>query len=120
LSILSAFTEGEAIMIRESVFQKYLLMTLLIVGLSLVVTVSASAETGTEFPGTVLSADAAAGKLAVKKEGSGTRFTFVINEKTQFNGDVKSLADLKKGDSVNVTYSAVGSQYIAQRVSKGK
>ena len=79
------------------------------------------AESGTDFPGTVLMVDAAAGKFAVKKEGSGTRFTFVVNEKTQFGGGSKSLADLKKGDNVIVTYSVVGSQYIAQTITaKGK
>ncbi|HJU05367.1 MAG TPA: hypothetical protein VJ692_09465 [Nitrospiraceae bacterium] len=82
--------------------------------------VSAHAQSGTEFPGTVLSVDVAAGKLAVKREGSGTRFTFVVNEKTQFIEEAKSLAHLKKGDNVNVTYSVVGSQYIVQKIAKGK
>ncbi|HJU06264.1 MAG TPA: hypothetical protein VJ692_14040 [Nitrospiraceae bacterium] len=107
-------------MIHESVLRKALVRVLLIVGLYLFGVVLASAETGTEFPGTVLAVDAAAGKLTMKKEGSGTRFTFVVNEKTQFSEGVKGLADLKKGDNVNVTYSVVGSQYIAQKITKGK
>ncbi|MGH7230587.1 MAG: hypothetical protein ACREJU_04420 [Nitrospiraceae bacterium] len=106
-------------MTTKDFLQKSPLTCLLITGFFLVI-VSVQAESGTEFPGTVLAVDAAAGKLAVKKEGGGTRFTFVVNEKTQFSGDVKNLADLKKGDSVNVTYSVAGSQYIAQKVAKGK
>jgi hypothetical protein len=108
-------------MIRKRAWRKELLMVLLIAGLCHLVAIPVWAETGTEFPGTILSVDAAAGKLAVKKEGSGTRFTFVVNEKTKFSGGSKSLGDLKKGDNVTVTYSVVGSQYIAQTVAaKGK
>ena len=40
------------------------------------------AQGGVDFKGTVL-ADPAAGKLIVKKDEGGTRFTFVVNEKTQ-------------------------------------
>ena len=57
------------------------------------------AETGTDFAGTVLTVDPAAGKLGVKKEGGGTRFTFVVNDKTQFSGPgLTSLKDVKKGE----------------------
>ena len=96
------------VLLRQSLFGCLLLCCFLI---------SASAEGGTEFPGTVLSVDAAAGKLAVKKEGGGTRFTFVLNEKTRFSGGPKSLGDLKKGDQVTVTYSVAGSRYIAETVA---
>jgi hypothetical protein len=82
--------------------------------------VAANAQTATDFAGTVLSVDAAAGKLAVKKTDTGTRFTFAVNEKTRFGEGLKDLADLKKGDHVTVTYSVVGSQYVAQNVVKGK
>ncbi|HEV8539525.1 MAG TPA: hypothetical protein VGQ60_00035 [Nitrospiraceae bacterium] len=76
-------------------------------------------ESATDFVGTVLSVDAAAGKFAVKKDGSGTRFTFVANEKTKFGGEgLKGLADLKKGDHVIVTYAVTGSQYLAQTVTR--
>ncbi len=76
---------------------------------------------GTDFPGTVLMADPAAGKLAVKKADGGTRFTFVVNDKTQFEGaGLKSLKDIKKGDRVTVTYQVTGSQYLALKVTKGK
>ena len=76
-------------------------------------------ESGTEFGGTVLAVDAAAGKLTVKKEGGGTRFTFVANDKTRFEGSgLKSLKDVKKGDSVTVMYVVTGSQYFAQKVAK--
>ena len=77
------------------------------------------AQAGTDFPGTVLMVDPAAGKLSVKKDGGGTRFTFVVNDKTQFEGaGLKSLKDVKKGDNVMVNYVVSGSLYIAQKVSK--
>lgn len=79
----------------------------------------ALAQGGTDFAGTVLSVDAAAGKFAVKKEGGGTRFTFVVNERTRFEGSgLKSLTDIKKGDRVTVTYGVTGSQYLAQKVAR--
>jgi len=75
------------------------------------------AQEGTDFKGTVL-ADPAAGKLIVKKDEGGTRFTFVIDDKTKFMGSmVKSLADIKKGDHVMVTYVVNGSQYVARNVT---
>ena len=76
------------------------------------------AQGGTEFQGTVLAADPAAGKLVVKKDDGGTRFTFVVNDKTQFIGSgFKNLADMKKGDHVVVTYLLNGTQYVAQKVT---
>ncbi len=79
----------------------------------------ALAQGGTDFPGTVLMVDPTAGKLSVKKDGGGTRFTFVVNDKTQFEGTgLKNLKDVKKGDNVTVNYVVTGSQYIAQKVSK--
>jgi Cu/Ag efflux protein CusF len=82
---------------------------------------SSLAQSGTEFPGTVVMVDQAAGKLAVKKEAGGTRFTFVVNDKTQFEGPgLKSLKDIKKGDNVTVNYQVTGSQYVAVKVTKGK
>jgi hypothetical protein len=71
------------------------------------------------FSGTVLSVDQSAGKLVVKTEGSGTRFTFVVNEKTDFEG-VKNLNEIKKGTSLTIEYRASGSQYIAQKVTAKK
>jgi len=63
--------------------------------------------------------DPAGGKLSVKKDGGGTRFTFVVNDKTKFEGEgLNSLKDVKKGDNVTVNYVVTGSQYVAQRVSK--
>jgi hypothetical protein len=78
----------------------------------------AQAQT-TDFTGTVLMVDPAAGKLAVKKDG-GTRFTFVINAQTQFDGKIKRLTDLNKGDAVTVQYQLVGSQYVALKVTSKK
>jgi hypothetical protein len=76
------------------------------------------AQAGTDFQGTVLTADPAAGKLIVKKDEGGTRFTFVVNDKTQFTGSgLKNLADLKKGDHVVVTFLVNGAQYVAQKVT---
>jgi hypothetical protein len=81
----------------------------------------ALAEVGTDFPGIVLMVDPAAGKLAVKKDGGGTRFTFAVNNKTQFEGQgLKGLQDVKKGDSVTVNYQVTGSQYLALKVTKNK
>lgn len=76
------------------------------------------AQGGTDFKGTVLTADPTAGKLAVKKDEGGTRFTFVVNDKTQFmGGGFKSLADIKKGDHVIVNFLVNGSQYVARTVT---
>lgn len=75
------------------------------------------AQNAVDFPGTVLKIDEAAGKLTVKKEG--TRFTFVIDGRTQYAG-VKSLNEIKAGDSVTVTYTVMGNQYVAQKIAKGK
>jgi hypothetical protein len=75
----------------------------------------------TEFPGTVVTVDQAMGKFAVKKESGGTRFTFVANEKTKFQGaGLASLKDLKKDDKVVVLYRVQGPQYIALSVTKQK
>ena len=74
------------------------------------------AEGGTEFAGTVLSVDTSSGKFAVKKDGGGSRFTFVANEKTHFDGGAKALKDLKKDDHVAVLYQVQGSQYVALNV----
>ncbi len=77
----------------------------------------ARAEGGTEFVGTIVSVDAAAGKFAVKKDGGGSRFTFVANEKTHFDGGAKAVKDLKKDDHVAVLYQVQGSQYVALNVT---
>ena len=68
-----------------------------------------------EFPGIVLKVDTAAGKLTVKK--GGTRFTFVVDGRTQYVG-VKALKDIKAKDMVTVSYIAMGSQYVAQKIAK--
>lgn len=89
-------------------------LLLLVPGLFLV-----QAGEGTEFPGVVLMVDQAAGKFAVKKDGGGTRFTFVANEKTKFSGSgLSSLKDLKKDDHVVVFYHVQGSQYLAASIAK--
>ncbi len=76
------------------------------------------AQGRTDFKGTVLTADPAAGKLVVKKDEGGTRFTFVVNDKTRFTGTaLKGLADINKGDHVIVNYLVNGSQYVAQTVT---
>ena len=82
----------------------------------LLITVSSIA--GTDFPGTVLMVDPGGGKISVKKEQGGTRFTFVVNDKTKFTGPGwKSVADVKKGDDVTVTYTVSGSQYVAEHIA---
>jgi hypothetical protein len=79
----------------------------------------ASAQEGTEFLGTVLTVDQATGKFAVKKDGGGTRFTFVANEKTKFSGTgLASIKDLRKDDHVLVIYKVQGPQYLAISLTK--
>ena len=70
-----------------------------------------------EFAGAVVMTDAAAGKIAVKKESGGTRFTFVTNDKTEWDQGLKGIQDLKKDDRVVVQYQVQGSQYLALKVS---
>ncbi len=79
----------------------------------------ALAETGTDFPGKVLKVDLEKGKLTVKKEKGGTRFTFVVTNDTQYEG-LTNLKDLKRGDRVTVNYVVTGSRYIAQKVISRK
>ena len=80
---------------------------------------SVRSSDGTEFTGTVLTVDEAVGKFAVKKDGGGTRFAFVVNEKTTFSGTgLTSLKDLKKDDHVVVVYQVQGAKYLAARVTK--
>src|SRR5437867_13125086 len=94
-------------------------LTLFCLSFFLIAIGSALAESGTDFPGTVLMVDPAGGKLSVKKDGGGTRFTFVVNDKTKFEGaGLNSLKNAKKGDNVTENYVVVGSQYIARKVSK--
>lgn len=78
------------------------------------------AEAGTEFVGTVLSVDMSSGKFAVKKDGGGSRFTFVANDKTRFEGGPKAVKDLKKDDHVLVLYQVQGPQYVAMTVTLKK
>jgi hypothetical protein len=106
-------------MARRRYVPKVLGLVLLCAGLALLDGGPTVAQAGTDFAGTVLSVDAAGGKFAVKKDAGGTRFTFVANDKTKFDGaGLKGLADLKKGDHVTVTYAVSGSQYLAEHVTK--
>ena len=77
------------------------------------------ADSGIESPGTVLTVDLTAGKFAVKKDNGGTRFTFVANDKTKFQGaGLASLKDLHKDDKIVVLYQRQGSVYLAISVTK--
>ena len=76
-----------------------------------------AADSSTEYPGTVVMVDASAGKLVVKKDGGGSRFTFTVNDKTQFEGGIKSLKDIKQGTPVTVKYVVEGSQYMALKIT---
>ena len=76
----------------------------------------AGALAGEQFAGEVLKVDTAAHKLTVKKP-DGNRFTFVVDAKTAFAGNRKSLQDLAKGDQVIVEFQTVGGQYTASRIS---
>ncbi|HET8580301.1 MAG TPA: hypothetical protein VFL31_04815 [Nitrospiraceae bacterium] len=104
---------------HRALARKDVMLTLFYLSLCLITVASVFAQSGTDFLGTVLMVDLAAGKLSVKKIEGGTRFTFVVNDKTQFEGaGLKSLKDVKKGDNVTVNYVVTGAQYIAQKVSK--
>jgi hypothetical protein len=94
-----------------------LFWTAILCGLPGSATELARAEGGTEFVGTILSVDTSSGKFAVKKDGGGSRFTFVANENTHFEGGAKVVKDLKKGDHVSVLYQVQGSQYVALNVT---
>ena len=102
----------------RSTWCRLLLLCVLMNGL--VPTEPAEAAAEVEFPGTVISADAKTGKMAVKKESGGTRFTFVTNEQTRWESGLKGIGDLKKDDPVVVWYQVQGSQYIALRVAPKK
>lgn len=89
-----------------------------LLGLAMGVTSVQSGE-GTEFPGTVVSVDQGAAKFSVKKDGGGTRFTFVTDDKTTYSGTgLTSVKDLKKDDHVVVTYQVQGTKYVATGVAK--
>jgi hypothetical protein len=67
----------------------------------------------------VVSIDQSAGKFAVKKDGGGTRFTFVTDDKTAYSGTgLTSVKDLKKDDHVVVMYQVKGTKYVATSVAK--
>jgi hypothetical protein len=100
-------------------FQHRGIVLLVVMCVCLLSVASAHAENQIEFPGMVLSVDLTAGKFAVKKDGGGTRFTFVANDKTKFRGaGLASLKDLKKDDKVMVLYHVQNSQYLAISVTK--
>jgi hypothetical protein len=98
----------------------YRLLFLVVLMSSIATAGQAWAATEVEFAGTVIAADAKTGKIAVKKESGGTRFTFVTNEQTRWESGLKGIGDLKKDDHVVVGYQVQGSQYIALRVATKK
>jgi uncharacterized protein DUF5666 len=69
-----------------------------------------------QFTGEVLKVDTAARKLTVKKP-DGNRFTFVVDDKTAFAGNRKTLQDLTKGDRVTVDFRMSAGQYQALRIT---
>jgi hypothetical protein len=101
-----------------SMWLPVLLLCVLVSGLATAGWAGAAGEV--EFPGTVISADAKTGKMAVKKESGGTRFTFVTNDQTRWESGLKGIGDLKKDDHIVVWYQVQGSQYIALRVAPKK
>jgi len=97
---------------------KHIGVTLAVIALVACVAVGSApvlAQNIVDFPGTVLKIDDVAGKLTVKKEG--TRFTFVVDGRTRYVG-VKALKEIKAGDTVTVSYIAMGGQYVAQKIAK--
>ncbi len=96
-----------------------LMVTLCCLGLALIGLQAALAGGPVEFTGSVLKVDPAYNKLTVVKQGGGARFTFIVDDKTQFEGT--TFKALKKGDAVTVLYVVNGSQYLAKKVSaRGK
>lgn len=75
------------------------------------------AQSGTDFSGTVMKTDVSMKKLTVKKDEGGTRFTFIVHDKTHFTGRLKGLEDVKAGDRVVVNYVVKESQYLAQTIT---
>jgi hypothetical protein len=105
-------------MLYQVKHRTFVLLVSMLLVLSCAGAAAVHAQGGTDFQGTVLTADPASGKLIVKKDEGGTRFTFVVNDKTQFiGGGPNNLADMKKGDHVIVTYQLNGTQYVAQKVT---
>jgi hypothetical protein len=100
--------------------QYSLVLFLLVLIYAIATTGRAGAAAEVEFAGTVLTADAKTGKIAIKKESGGTRFTFVTNEQTHWENGLKGIGDLKKDDHVVVVYQVQGSQYLALRVTPKK
>jgi Cu/Ag efflux protein CusF len=74
------------------------------------------AQNVVDFAGIVLKVDEAAGKLTVKNAAA-TRFAFIVDGRTQYAG-VKTLKELKEGDTVTVSYVVLGSRYVAQKITK--
>ena len=72
------------------------------------------------MPTRLATVDLSSGRFAVKKDDGGSRFTFVANEKTHFDGGAKAMKDLKKDDRVAVRYQRQGSQYVALNVTLTK
>ncbi len=98
----------------RTLYATLLVLVLCVLPLSL-----AWADNGIEFLGTVLMVDQGTGKFAVKKDSGGTRFTFVTDDKTKFQGaSLGAIKDLKKDDKVVVVYQVQGSQYVALSVTK--
>jgi hypothetical protein len=92
------------------------LAVICVVALLLNVTFAGLTQAEEQFAGEVLKVDTAAKKLTVKKP-DGNRFTFVVNDKTAFAGNRKSLQDLTKGDRVTVDFQMSAGQYQALRIA---
>lgn len=91
---------------------------ILIVAAAVTIGTWAVAGEPADFPGTVLSVDVAGGKLAVKKDGGGTRFTFVVTGKTRFQGHgLAGLKDVKKDDHLLVQYQVESGKYLAVTIT---
>ncbi len=102
---------------RTGIASVSLALASLVILAGLVIARPALATDLVEFPGTVVTADPAANKLAVKKDGGGTRFSFTVTDKTKFQG-VGGLKDVKKDDHVVVHYQVEGSKYLAVTITK--
>ena len=92
------------------------LLTIVVAFFWLVGPAAVSAGNVVDFAGIVLKVDEAAGKLTVKNAAA-TRFAFIVDGRTQYAG-VKALKELKEGDTVTVSYVVLGSQYVAQKITR--
>jgi hypothetical protein len=87
----------------------------IVAGVILSLALASTLLAGEQFAGEVLKVDVVAKKLTVKKP-DGNRFTFVVDDATNFAGSRRSLKDLTQGDKVTVDFQSAAGQYKALKI----